>query len=331
MGLVWVTMAGLPSSAWATCDGRLSSLGASLDQGVAAFQDMDATAFGQARAQANESLGCLEAAITPDLALRFHLVDALDAFVARSHDRAVVAFVAVLSIDAHYQLPTALAPPETLLRAWYQEARGAVAGPVGPVMATTRARLLVDGRPARGRPVDRPAILQWVGVEDGRPVWSGYLAAGTPIPGSVLPILSEYETAVAVPVAEPVPPARPETPPAVVAAPVVAPAPTPPPLVPPVETTPRRVGPLSAVLLTGTGGGLVASGVLLGMAWSSRTAWEDGAEGCVLRGECDADPEGHLHDLAALEERARNLGYYGQAAAGLTLALGTAAVLSVRW
>jgi len=313
--LLWVP------SASAEC--LVRDLSVAIDASVQAYQDMDAQAFTRARSSANATLECLKEPVTPEVALRFHVMDALDAWLARDPDRGVLAFSAVLAINPSWTLPASLAPPDHPLRLQFQEARTHPLTGEAPVLTSDEARLRVDGRENAKRPSDRPAILQWI-RRDGSPVWSGYLPAHTPIPGSVIAQISEAGAPPLASVLAPRPP------------PLETPKPPPEPKPPPVTLvvdTPARGGPSAGeiALLSGTGVGLVASGILLFSAFDVRSSWRAEAEACVLDGACADDPATHVDALATQEDRARLLGYACQGSAIVTLGMGVTSLLVVRW
>lgn len=317
--LLWALLA---ASAPARAACLLEDLSSSLEAGIHAYQDMDAGAFSSARANSSATLECLKEPITPEVALQYHLVDALDAFLVRDPDRAVLAFQAMLSIQPHYTLGPTLAPPDHPLRIQFQEARSRPASKETHVMASPEVRLRVDGREATTRPSERPAILQWI-RRDGSPLWTGYLPAHTPIPGSVLAALSEERAPEPV-VRAPDPPPKP-----VLTPPPVA---VPPPVVEVRPVTPEPAFPIGrVVLLAGTGGSALATGGILLAALKTRESWEQGMTDCVLGGACQAEPEEALADLEDQARRARNLGYAFQGCAVLTAGLGTWTLLTVQW
>ena len=300
----------------------LADLSTSLEAGIHAYQDMDAGAFSTARATSSATLECLKEPITAEVALKYHLVDALDAFLVRDPDRAVLAFQAMLSIQPSYVLGPTLAPPDHPLRNQFQEARSRPPSKEASVMASPEVQLRVDGREATTRPSERPAILQWI-RRDGSPLYTGYLPAHTPIPGSVLAALSEERAPEPV-VRATVPPPTP-----VPARPV---APIPPPVVEVRPVQPEPAFPLGRVaLLAGTGGSALATGGILVAALKARKSWEQGTADCVLAGACEADPEGALSGLDDQARRARTLGYAFQGCAVLTAGLGTWTLLTVQW
>jgi len=272
---------------------------------------MDADVFGGERDLSREELPCVDSAVDTELAMQFHLMLALDGYMAQDPERAKAAFRAVLSMDPMFRLSSSMAPRGNLLRALFDEARrepGVVSEQ--DLAQPPEGDFFVDGVPARSRPSDRPIILQWIDGQ-GSVRWSGFLPAGAHLPVTVLALMHE------------------EDPMDVYSVPSVGQSPTTTEPVITVEPVDSR-GP--GVPLLATSGGLaLASGGLLVAALVTRGTWQSEVEECAVWGGCEANPEAATRRHDELAQRARLLGYGAQAGAGLSLGLGVVGVVTLSW
>jgi hypothetical protein len=271
---------------------------------------MDAAGFERAVHQLREQITCPEAAVAPELAVRVHLVMALDAFTDREPERAREAFRAMLAIDPDWSPPASLAPRGNPLRELFDAAQRDDPALGADLAEPTVGSFYVDGRPATERPSDRPFVLQWID-EHGNARWSDWLPAGAHLPIEVLAAMHEEDPMDFFEQAPP-PPPRPVDP--------VAPAPL------------ERGGKgASVALLAGAGGAALASGGLLVAALVSRGQWQSAVDECVTWGGCEEAPDAALREHQELAQRARTLGYAAQGGAGLALGLGIAGGLTLVW
>jgi hypothetical protein len=143
---------------------------------------MDVTAFGTARDGVKSSIRCLTGIVDPQDAAALHRVDAFAAYIAQDKDTAVASFRASLATAPSWELSEEVAPEGHDLRTWYGEARSAPPAETTAILPPAGAVVYVDGLQATMRPYDRPIVLQVMDTESARITWSGWLAAGAPMP-----------------------------------------------------------------------------------------------------------------------------------------------------
>ena len=295
--------------AGAACPVSTTAIGHLADNGIVAFEAMDAAAFEDVVRQIRESVSCPDAAVDGVVAARLHLLMALDAYIRQDPERAQAGFRAVLASDPSFVPSSSLAPRGNELRDLWYAASKDEPGPTADLAKPTVGSFYVDGLPATARPSDRPFVLQWID-EEGRVRWSDYLPAGAHLPIEVLAAMHEEDR---MDVFKQAPPPNP----------VDVPQPS-------VVDEGRGSG-ASATLFAGAGGAAVVSGGLLAAALVTRGKWNDAVQECVTWGGCDADPDGALQAQAELAQRARVLGYAAQGSAGLALGLGLVGGVTLAW
>ena len=227
-------------------------IAADLTAAESAFEKRDKVAMVTAAEKARSDLPCLKDAVTPALAARFHRVQGLRAFLQQDEGSAIRSFAAARAIEPNYALPETMVPAAHPARVLYEMAPVAVAS-FAPVPAVAGS-LRLDGRDLQARPTDRPVIYQLFD-EKGGVVTTFCLQPSDPLPALPAPL------AVAPVVLPPPPPAATAT----------AAAPLPTGSVAPVA---GHSGP-NKPLLYGAIGGLVASGVLYGIAGAEQAAYND--------------------------------------------------------
>lgn len=233
MILFFVSIANAADCAAPTTTAELT---ASLAAAETAFEKRDKPGVIAADDKAREALPCLNDAVTPGVAARYHRVDGLRSFLLQDEGGAIRSFAAARSIEPAFVLPSTLLPTAHPARVLYDMAPVTVASfaPLPEVSGTLR----LDGRDLTARPTDRPVIYQLFD-ETGAVVTTFCLQATDPLP--------------------PLPAPK-----------IVATAPAPAPL-PPAPVA--KKGP-NVPLLVGAAGGLVVSGVLYGIAAGVRGEYD---------------------------------------------------------
>jgi len=293
--------------AGAQCPVAMDVLSEKVDAGISAFEDMDSAGFETSIHEVRELVGCPEAAVDADLAMRLHLLMALDSYTGQELGRAQEAFRAVLAADPTWRPPSTLAPRGNPLRQVYDAAVKDVAQPSADLAEPTEGSFYLDGVPTTTRPSDRPFVLQWID-DHGNVRWSNWLPAGAHLPIEVLAAMHEEDPMD-----------------------VFRQAPPPPGPSEPLVLAPEPGDGASIALLAGAGGAAVASGGLLVAALLSRNQWQEAVDECVTWGGCEASPDTSLADHDKLAQRARTLGYAAQGSAGLALGLGIVGGVTIIW
>lgn len=167
--------------AHAACPATPQALDEVVRGGMEGAAALDRERFAGAAAAAQQMVGCLSQAPSPEQAARVHQLFAVLAFTERDNSRAEAHFTAAIFASPQTPLakvlpgiPPAMAELEATAQAAY----------LAESRATERlpdARLVVDGHPASPIPTDRPALVQAIG-EDGDVLWSGLLQAGESLP-----------------------------------------------------------------------------------------------------------------------------------------------------
>ncbi len=173
----------LPSLAAAECPSDATSINAATEPGLAAFGQMDATGFLQARGSLRELAACPGEVLPGSSVASVHLIEALGAFLERDTEAATSAFRGALAAQPDFTLDPALAPEGSALHGLYSAATDAPAGAVALWVPPPGTTLVLDGAPVDGaarRPTDRDTYAQL--LRDDAVLWSAYLPAGTSNP-----------------------------------------------------------------------------------------------------------------------------------------------------
>lgn len=202
-----------------------------------AFERRDKAAVVASADDALEGLLCLQDAVTPGFAARFHRVQGLRAFLLKEDGVASRSFAAARTLDPSYNFSVSVLPQAHPARVLYEMAPVAVASfaTLPPLGGSVR----LDGRDAAARPTDRPTIFQLFD-DTGALLATEYLQPSNPVTVPTVPAATAAST---------LPPAMPAPP-----SPLTSPA-----------TPAGDPGPNKAMLLGGVGG-LLISGVLYGIA-----------------------------------------------------------------
>lgn len=149
-----------------------------LDDAERAFTDLDEAGFDASMELAAQRLGCLDAAVLPTLAARYHRLVALRLYVRADRQGATLALAAARAVDPFGAFPSALLPPGHEARALAAQASTPGDTRRGPKIRD--GALIFDGTVTRARPSDRPTLLQ-IEVDDAV-ISSRYLAPSEPLP-----------------------------------------------------------------------------------------------------------------------------------------------------
>lgn len=225
-------------------------LEARLEAAQAAYVRMDVDAFADKLDVARAALPCLVEPLGPRDAARYHQIEALAAFVRQDDLRAFSALRSLFVADPSYALPAEITPPGNPLTSLVDAARAGGGGAGAPVAVPEGYVLRIDGAQSDARPNDRPFIVQM--IVSGRPLYSGYLQGGDPLPEGVAPAVA-----------------------------VATPGPL------PTEPTPPARRALSVPLVGGAGVSAIAAAGLYGWALSMRGDYDDLQSG-LSREELDA-------------------------------------------
>lgn len=156
------------------------AVSARVDEAMGALEQLDQAAFHSAETAMLTDLGCLTETVPRSLAAGIHRVVGIGHFLDHETDGAERAFAAARAIEPAWHFPSAIAPAgHPLLTAW--EARPVAALASTPLPAPATGDVLLDGRSARSRATELPAIFQRVS-EDGSISQSAYLAPADPVP-----------------------------------------------------------------------------------------------------------------------------------------------------
>ena len=152
--LLSVLLIGTASAAG--CD--VDSLTAEVAAARAAFNAMEPEAFTAARQQLGQTLACLDTPVPPPTAAAVHGILALEAYLARDEARTVAAFQAAALADPDFSLDGWLPERHPIGLEWRLAQR--LETPTATPFSTKGVEIWVDGRPADGRVLDQPAVLQ---------------------------------------------------------------------------------------------------------------------------------------------------------------------------
>ena len=126
----------------------------------------------QTMASVFSRLDCIDTILSPSDAVRLHGMNAVLKMEAGDAGGVTLAVLAARSIPLPGPLPQWLMGTDTALP---------VPAPWGSLVLPDGIALFVDGTPARGRPLDRPAVYQAVGA-GGTVLWTKYLAGSEELP-----------------------------------------------------------------------------------------------------------------------------------------------------
>ncbi|MCB9792467.1 MAG: hypothetical protein H6741_07030 [Alphaproteobacteria bacterium] len=189
--LVWgvLGLVGAADAQEGGCAADLNALDAALDDAERAFAAMDEAGYDDARARAEQALGCLEVPITPRLSADYHRLMALTAFGDLDAPSAVLSLQAMLAIQPHYHFTDPLVPPGD--HPLHELLERAQAGSPGVPITVDMPRgtvLRIDGARAVERQSALPAVVQ-VLSDEGEVLWGGYVLPTDPLPPADLPTL----------------------------------------------------------------------------------------------------------------------------------------------
>lgn len=225
-----------PSAKEDPCPARTTGeLVALLEDAQQALAAGDLTTFRGVTDRVRLAVPCLEEEVPRHEAARIHRFQGLRSAADGDAERAAQAFAAARSIEPKYVFPASLLPPDSPLLAQY-EATNPNRGDVELVPPPLEGRIQMDGRMSLERPTEWPTVLQLFDAE-GAVDATSYLHPGEPMP-----------------VYEPLPEDRWDE----VGYPTAG------------GNARLRTGAIAGAAVSG-----IATGLLLGLAGSSRTAWSE--------------------------------------------------------
>ncbi|MDP2313552.1 MAG: hypothetical protein Q8P41_11650 [Pseudomonadota bacterium] len=281
------------SFAQAACPSRTTAadLASAVSAAEIAYVGMDLDAFRVAREQADAAIPCLVEILTPPDAAAWHRLAGLDAFVTQDTLRTLSAFRAAVSIQPAYKLPSTIAPEGNPLANVYAMAANQPMGAVAHLTTPAWTLAYVDGARAPARATQRQTLVQ-LATSDGEVLWSAVLLADAPAPDWSA-FQREAETTAVV------------TASTSTALPTAAP-----------KATKKKHKPTLPIAIA-AGGAAAASGVLYGLAASSRAEFDD--------------PSTSLDEVEGLAGTTNTLGYSAIGAGVVALGLGAVAIVTVAW
>lgn len=172
-----------PASAACSASAKLGDLDAAMTAAESAY-GKDLAAFQAAVDQASSVLPCINEAVDPAEAARYHRMIGLGAYVARDPAAEISAFAAARSADPAYVFPESMVPAGNPLRQDYAavDLDGDVTKPV-PAPAVGEVRL--DGKAGAARSSDWPVVFQLLAA-DGHALTTAYLLPQDPLPAFVI-------------------------------------------------------------------------------------------------------------------------------------------------
>jgi hypothetical protein len=170
----------VPIASAACSPSTATALSARVDEAMGAMEQLDQGAFHSAETALLTDLECLTETVPRSLAAGIHRVVGIGEYLDHNTDGAERAFAAARTIEPAWHFPSAIAPAgHPLLTAWEARPVGALAST--PLPSPETGDVLLDGRSARTRATDLPAIFQR-GGEDGSITQTTYLAPTDPVP-----------------------------------------------------------------------------------------------------------------------------------------------------
>ena len=122
---------------------------------------------------------CLKEPIEIHLAAELHRFGGIRAFGEDDLDLARRSFAAARALEPAYNFPSTLFPKDHPILVEYSALNPVDASE--PVPRLADGRFTLDGSPSSTRPIDRPAVVQWIGADGGIRV-SKYVLPGSPLP-----------------------------------------------------------------------------------------------------------------------------------------------------
>jgi len=153
-------------------------LAATLEAAESAWRSADDDGFLLKMEEAHLQLPCVDAAVSPDLAARYHRDAGLWLYVSGQRDRTAQAFSAARRIEPAHSIPASLLPPKHPIRGLFDSAPTAAA--TEPTPRAADGALTFDGSEG-DRPSDSPTIAQLTRV-DGTMSFTTYLRPGDALP-----------------------------------------------------------------------------------------------------------------------------------------------------
>ena len=151
-----------------------------LEQAETAYADFDGARFQEVMDRAAFALPCLDSAISPAEAARYHQLQGIRQFSAAEEERSAEAFAAARSAVPQLPLSETLVPPGHAMRELYAsiplENGGSELVPV-----PTQGTVLMDGTPAQSRPTSWPTVFQLQDAQ-GQVTDTAYLLPGDAVP-----------------------------------------------------------------------------------------------------------------------------------------------------
>jgi hypothetical protein len=151
-----------------------------LEQAEVAYADFDGASFQEAMDRAAFALPCLDSAISPEEAARYHQLQGIRQFSAAEEERSAEAFAAARSAVPQLPLSEALVPPGPAMQELYAssplENGGSEMVPV-----PTAGSVLMDGFQAQSRPTTWPTVFQLQDAQ-GQITNTTYLLPGDAVP-----------------------------------------------------------------------------------------------------------------------------------------------------
>lgn len=173
--MVWLAAAAFA----AECDA--TALQDAIRDAEGAFASMDATGFDAAIRDARAAVACATEPLTPVQCAGFHRIMALEAFLDRKEDAAVLDFVAVRATQPGYKLPESIAPEGHPLRQLFDQSAEFASSATFPLPPPDGGWLNVDGARADAAPSSRPFVLQYFDPK-GTPQLTGYVPVSGALP-----------------------------------------------------------------------------------------------------------------------------------------------------
>lgn len=156
--MVWFSVS-IARGAGAACPATVTSLGATAERGIDAYERIDLPVLHAEAANIRREAGCLAGPISPAVAARAHLVVAIDAFTLNDRGGAVASLRGALAADPALSLDVGLVPVGNDLHELLAEARKA--GPGDGETATGGLLFTVDGHEDQARlPTERSSLVQ---------------------------------------------------------------------------------------------------------------------------------------------------------------------------
>lgn len=166
-------------AAEAACPAAPDAVDRALSEAEYAYSGMDETGFFAAVDRAKTLLGCVDRALPPSVAARYHRVSGIAAWARKDRDQAVLAFGAARATDPVYLFPPGLVPPGNVLMTMYGELDTSTVT-FSHLPAPASGVIYFDGKATLDRPANVPTVAQ-VQNGQGQMVQSVWLLPADPM------------------------------------------------------------------------------------------------------------------------------------------------------